>query len=302
MDIAKIFKEKNISDSSANLYLKNLIRLNDNKPIKNLNFLKDSKKIMDKIKDKAYTTQRSYIISIISLLKQLSGQIKFKILYNDYFDILEKMNTDLKNRTEKTENEKNCWMTNEEIKKLYDEKKLIISEIKNKKKLTEEQFENLLGFVILSLYYLQPPRRNLDYQLMNVIKKYTEDLNDKVNYLNLSNEQFIFNQYKTRGKYEKQILEINKDLMDILNIWLKFHPNKKENNFKLLVHFDGSTLSNNNDITRILNKIFKCKIGSSMLRKMYHTNKYGKVMEELKKDSVNMSHSVDTILNNYIKK
>jgi hypothetical protein len=302
MDIAKIFKEKNISDSSANLYLKNLIRLNDNKPIKNLNFLKDSKKIMEKIKDKAYTTQRSYIISIISLLKQLSGQIKFKILYNDYFDILEKMNTDLKNRTEKTENEKNCWMTNEEITKLFDEKKQIITEIKNKKKLTEEQFENLLGFVILSLYYLQPPRRNLDYQLMNVIKKYTEDLNNKVNYLNLSNKQFIFNQYKTKGKYEKQILEINNDLMEILNIWLKFHPNKKEDNYKLLVHFDGSELTNNNDITRILNKIFKCKIGSSMLRKMYHTNKYGKVMEELKKDSVNMSHSVDTILNNYIKK
>lgn len=301
MDLQKIFNEKNISESSANLYLKNLVRLNDNKPIKNLNFLKDSKKIMKKIEDKAPTTQRSYIISIVSLLKQLNGETKYKMLYNDYFDILEVMNTNLKDRTAKTESEKECWMTNEDIKKIYDDKKVIINEVKNKKKLTEEQHDELLSFLILSLYYLQPPRRNLDYQLMNVIKNYSEDLDNKVNYLNLSNKQFIFNQYKTRGKYERQILEIGKDLMDVLNVWLKFHPNKKENNYKLLVHYDGTPLTNNNDITRTLNKIFKCKIGSSMLRKMYHTNKYGSVLNELKNDGNKMAHSVDTILNNYIK-
>lgn len=300
MDIEKIFKDKNISESSIKLYLKNLIRLNDNKPIKTINFLKDSKKIMEKIKDKAPTTQRSYIISIVSLLKQLEGQ-KNKILYNDYFDILEKFNTNLKDRTAKTENEKECWMSNDDIKKIYDNNKIIIDEIKNKKKLTEEQHDKLLSFLILSLYYLHPPRRNLDYQLMNVIKNNNE-LDDKINYLNLSNKQFIFNQYKTKGKYEKQIVEINKNLMDVINIYLKFHPLKKDASYKLLVHFDGNPLTNNNDITRILNKIFKCKIGSSMLRKMYHTNKYGAVLNELKKDGDKMAHSVETILNNYIKK
>lgn len=301
MDVEKIFKEKKISVSSANLYLKNLVRLNDNKPIKNLNFLKDSKKIMSKIEDKAPTTQRSYIISIVSLLKQLNGETKYKMLYNDYFDILEVMNTNLKNRTAKTETEKECWMSNEDIKKIYDDKKVIMNEIKTKKKLNEEQHEELLSFLILSLYYLQPPRRNLDYQLMNVIKNYNDDLDDKVNYLNLTNKQFIFNQYKTRGKYERQILEVSKDLMDVIIIWLKYHPNKKDPNFKLLVHYDGTPLTHNNDITRTLNKVFKCKIGSSMLRKMYHTNKYGEVLNELKNDGDKMAHSVDTILNNYIK-
>ena len=137
---------------------------------------------------------------------------------------------------------------------------------------------------------------------MNVIKNYNDDLDNKVNYLNLTNKQFIFNQYKTRGKYERQILEVSQDLMDVINIWLKFHPHKKEINFRLLAHYDGTPLTHNNDITRILNKIFKCKIGSSMLRKMYHTNKYGDVIKELEKDGDKMAHSVDTILNNYIKK
>lgn len=302
MDIEKIFKEKNISASSANLYTKNLIRLNDNKPIKNLNFLKDTNKIMEKIKDKAETTKRSYIISIVSLLKQLSGETKYKMLYNDYFDILEKMNTALKDRTAKTETESVCWLSNDEIKKIYDETCSVLDEIKGKKKLTATQHEKLLHLVILSLYYLQPPRRNLDYQLMQVVKSYNDDMDSTKNYFNLANKQFIFNQYKTKGKYEKQVLDIGKDLQDILAVWIKFHPLKKEASFPLLVRDDGSPLSNNNDITRVLNKIFKCKIGSSMLRKMFHTNKYGAVIEEMKKDGEAMSHGVETILNNYIKK
>lgn len=302
MDIEKIFKDKNITTSSANLYIKNLIRLNDNKPIKNLNFLKDTSKIMEKIKDKAATTQRSYIISIVSLLKQLLNETKYKMMYNDYFDILEKMNTQLKDRTTKTENESECWLSNDEIKNIYDETTGVLEEIKNKKKLTSTQHEKLLHLVIFSLYYLQPPRRNLDYQLMNIVKNYNDDMDSTKNYFNLSNKQFIFNQYKTKGKYEKQVLDISKELQDILNIWVKFHPLKKDSLYPLLVREDGSPLSNNNDITRILNKIFKCKIGSSMLRKMYHTNKYGAIIEEMKKDGEAMSHGVDTILNNYIKK
>lgn len=301
MNIEEIFKGKNITESSAKLYTKNLVRLNDNKPIKNLNFLKNTEKIMDKIKDKAPTTQRSYVISIVSLLKQLNGEQKYKMMYSDYFDILEKMNASLKDRTAKTETEQECWKSNDDIRDIFEKQKEILTEVKGKKKLTEDQHERLLGLVILSLYYLQPPRRNMDYQLMNVVKTYTDDIDTKANYFDVSKRQFVFNQYKTRGKYEKQIIDINRDLIEILAVWLKHHPLKKENDFKLLVRMDGSPLKNNNDITRILNRIFGCKIGTSLLRKMYHTNKYGAVILEMKKDGDAMAHSMDTILSNYIK-
>ena len=39
-----------------------------------------------------------------------------------------------------------------------------------------------------------------------------------------------------------------------------------------------------------------------MLRNLYLTNKYGDIVEELKKDTTDMGTSVDTALSTYIKK
>jgi len=271
MDIENIFNKKNISKTSINLYLKNIIRLNDNKEIKNINFLKDTNLVMKKIDDKAKNTQRSYIVSIISLLKELNkeNENKYKTLYNDYFDILEILNNNLKNK----KNINKILITNDELKNIYIENKMIINIINNKKILNNIEYEKLLNFVIFSLYYLMPPKRNMDYQLMNVVNEYNENLDKKNNYLILKNKQFIFNKYKNNGKYKTEIININKDLMEILNIYLKYHP-KKENNYKLLMNFNGKYLKNNNDITRILNKIFKSKISTSVLRKIYNNNNY----------------------------
>jgi len=60
-------------------------------------------------------------------------------------------------------------------------------------------------------------------------------------------------------------------------------------------------LDNSNDITKILNKVFKKNVGASMLRNMYLTNKYGDVIDNLKDDVKNMSTSVGTAMTNYIK-
>ena len=56
------------------------------------------------------------------------------------------------------------------------------------------------------------------------------------------------------------------------------------------------------EITKILNKIFNKKISSSMLRNIFLTDKYSGVIDELKKETSAMSTSVNTALNNYIKK
>jgi hypothetical protein len=65
----------------------------------------------------------------------------------------------------------------------------------------------------------------------------------------------------------------------------------------------------NNSLTRRLYKIFGRKIGSSMLRKLYLTDKYGdkmkqveEILEEMKEDASAMGNSVATIQTNYIKK
>ena len=91
--------EKNISSNSLNLYTKNLMRLNDGKEIKNFTFLKNIAVILDKIKDYKPNTRRTYLISIVSLLKQ---EPKFKKLYDEYYKILLEYNKNLKSNKYRT--------------------------------------------------------------------------------------------------------------------------------------------------------------------------------------------------------
>ena len=66
--------------------------------------------------------------------------------------------------------------------------------------------------------------------------------------------------------------------------------------------FYNEDIIKSQEMTRILNKIFGKSVGSSMWRNLYLTNKYGDIVEELKKDTKNMATSVDVALSTYIKK
>jgi hypothetical protein len=68
----------------------------------------------------------------------------------------------------------------------------------------------------------------------------------------------------------------------------------------LLVDYNDKPLTNINSITYIINKIFKKKIGSSMLRHIYLSGKYGDELKERQKDANMMSHSVE-MATDYIK-
>jgi uncharacterized protein YdiU (UPF0061 family) len=183
------------------------------------------------------------------------------------------------------------------------------------KKLNETQYNSLLDLVILGLFILQKPRRNKDYQEMFVIKKYKDEYGTDNNFLDLFNNNFIYNNYKTKGTYLTQSQPVNEVLQNIISVYMKFHPLKQRlkeaNNITtpFLVKYDGEALISNNSLTRRLYKIFGKKIGSSMLRKLYLTDKYGdkmkqveEILEEMKEDAQAMGTSSETIQNNYIKK
>ena len=67
----------------------------------------------------------------------------------------------------------------------------------------------------------------------------------------------------------------------------------KTENVPFLVYYNKKHIPDNG-ITRILNKIFNKKIGSSMLRHIYLSGKYGNVLEEQKEDAKMMGHNVMT--------
>jgi hypothetical protein len=54
-------------------------------------------------------------------------------------------------------------------------------------------------------------------------------------------------------------------------------------------------------MTRVLNKVFNRKLGCSMLRHIYLSDKYGEESKDMKQDAIDMGTSIPTIQNQYIK-
>lgn len=294
MDIPSIFNCRDITESTLKLYQTKLKILNDYKPIKNINFLYDIENIKSKIEKYKPNTRRTYIISIVSILKCLTNadkkpSKKLKKLFDDYSAIMDTYNNELKDQTKITDTTK--ILSTEEIENIYNEVK---EKALNKKSTRQDQQD----YLILSLYHLLPPRRNKDYIYMKVIKDYSNELSNDYNYYD--NNKFYFNNYKTKGKYNKQEIEVPKELKVIINNYIKKN-NINYDDYLLTDNNNNNLTKNTNSMTNILNRIFKAKVGASMLRRSFLTNKYGKSSDELKNDTAAMGTSTATAQNNYIK-
>jgi len=280
-----------ISESSKKLYSHNLKKLNDGNEIKNLNFLKKTELIEEKLSKLKNNTKRSNLISIVSVLK---NRDKFKKIKDFYYEKMMKLNKELQDNTDKTPKEENNWLTQEEINEKFNDLYKIVDEINNKRKLKAGQYDKLLDCLILGLYVTMPPRRNLDYVKMVV----GEDTGDK-DFNFYHNGVMYFNKYKTSKTYNQQTADVPEKLTKIIKLYLKFKP--KDSNW-FLINNKGKNIDTSVSMTRRLQNIFGRKISSSMLRKIYLTDKYGDSAEGLKEDASKMATSVSTINNNYIKK
>jgi integrase len=132
------------------------------------------------------------------------------------------------------------------------------------------------------------------------------------NYLevNLKGEPYkmVFNKFKTSKSAGSQEVTVPDELKRIINIYLKFRADyqevKKTKEFCIPFLINGKLerLNKINSITRILNKLFSPKkVGSSMLRHVYLTEKYGDQLNELEQDAVNMGTSTNMAQSTYIK-
>jgi len=224
--IDKALESRQLSQNSINLYKRNLLKLNDNKPLKSFNFLKNKEDIMNKIKELKPTTQRSYIISICSVLRDIP---KYKKMYKEYFELLKDFNNELKVNTDKTEKQVKNWISQDEVLSVHKKmKEDVMNLLTKKRKIDKATFNKLLNYVILSLYTLINPRRNKDYSLMKIASN-TED--DNHNYLIIDKKKkmkFILNKYKTEKKYHSVEIEVPDDLKEVIELYLKYHPLKSE--------------------------------------------------------------------------
>ena len=127
---------------------------------------------------------------------------------------------------------------------------------------------------------------------MEVVEDMPTDPNPNANYLVLSDHTFVFQKYKTRKHYGTQEQEIPEDLMAAVTLYLKHRPSNKSE--RLIVGYGGEPLSNTNGITRLLNRAFGQKIGATMLRHIFLTDKYAQNVLDRQVDALKMGHSVET--------
>lgn len=292
-NLLKKFHEKGLSDTSVMLYMKNLRRLNAGQPLSDFKFLERPQVIETFLNQYAETTKRNFIIAIVSALNLAGTSAKHKKLYGEYYKLMMDKNKEIKENGGKTKEGMPSW---DAVLEKYNALKTKVLETTDFSK--ESAFNDLLKLLVTSLYVLQPPRRNGDYLEMKIVPTYSEELPQTVNYLDTKKGEFIFNKYKTSKKYGEFRKAIEPELRAIVSLYLKHHPNlwegrkQKKEPVPFLVYRDGEPLHQLNSITRLINSVLGKGVGSSALRHIYITEKYGKVEEEKAKDAEAMAHSV----------
>lgn len=305
-------KEKGLAESSIALYMRSLEKLNGGKPFSSLAFLTKMPAIMTQIQRYKPNTQRSILIAIVSVMNAVKGLPKTVSKWtNKYYAVLKevKRGVDAVEATgEKSDAQKENWLTWDEVQQKMSES-ADAAAASNGTSLSD--LNKLLDAVVLGLYVYLPPRRNKDYIDM-VVARRVEDAPNDVNVLDLNKSQFVFRNYKTASTYGTQVIDAPKELLALIVKYLQSRGVMKELETKpgkkktvpalvpFLVQSSGKPF-NVNGITRILNRIFGKRVGSSLLRHIYLTGKYGKILEEQKKDAEAMANSVDIQNKTYIK-
>lgn len=301
LQLAKeLMDTRKVAESTANAYIKSLYALNGKKAFKNLSFLKDIEQIDKTIAEYAESTQRALLATIVSTLGLHPSKAGFKKPYQHFYDkMMERSKEARENETsEKTEKQKENWLSWEDIEKRKGELSEAVRAFGSKKTLDAGQYDTLLQYVVLSLYSEVQPRRNQDYLDMYIVKKWNDKMPKDKNYLDVAGKQFIYEKYKTSKKYNTQKQEIPEALWNTIQLFFRYHPlwkgaaKRKADPVKLLVTADGAPMTAVNAITRLLNKVFGKKVGSSMIRHIFLSDKYKDTVAEMKRDSEAMGHSL----------
>ena len=296
---------RNLGETTANAYIKTLYTLNDKKPFKTLGFLKKTATIEEKLKNYAESTKKTILASIASVLSLEKDTPGYKKTYKYYYDKMMEKAADAKSAdsSEKTNKQAENWVEWNDVLEKYKELKTKTVDSKN------PDWSRLQDLLLLGLYTEIPPRRNQDYLSMDVVRatKRTklESLPTDKNYLILRGKvptNLIFNVYKTSKTYGQQNITIPESLSKVIATYIKHHPLAKvkgSKQFAFLVSEDGTPLTADNAITRILNKLFGKKVGSSMLRHIYLSSKYD--IGSMTNDAEAMGHSLSQ-QRDYLKK
>ena len=304
----KIKEKRKLRPASVKTYVGNIVKLsekiNGERNFKNLDFLKDYKKVVDTIKDYKLSSRKTALAAIVVGLSSYGD--KYEDVLNKYRDDMYSDAKEYKSISEqqnKTPKENENWVALKRLRNILTKikKDLTDREAFKKDTLTKKEMDKLQQYVAGFIYIgddSNPPLRN-DITPMSIVddKEYRK-MNEeqlKKNYLVVQSRNkkfFSLGEYKTAKQYGLKKIELGKKLNSVMNIWLKYNPTKH-----LIFNNKGESMSPNG-LTKLLNKTFEPtgkKISTTLLRHIYITERFPPTdtLNEKQEVAEKMGHSTN---------
>jgi len=302
----KIQKSRpNLKPNSIKQYETHLNKLKKLFDSDNFDFLSDPKKVMEKLEDKHYTSQRNTLNAVIILLMALNLDEKYNDLIDSYQKIRDGLNDKYLEDQQSgkiSDKQKNNFAELSEIMSMIEtmKKEIVKQNLKNKETLTGKEKELLMVYTIFSFLVKYPLRNDLagmKYISKTNYNKLTEDNKKENNYLvkNKNKLMMILNQYKTSKKYGEKIIELNPEISKVLRMYIKLTDKKVGE--VLFTNSKGNPITRNG-ISQLLLKTSKKyldkNISTTMMRKIVVSDKFADIKEEQKELADVMGHDVGT--------
>lgn len=299
-----------IAESSERLYfhsLKTILRDLQEPTSIFLDYDKIYKYFNDNEKEMKLTTKRNKILAIIIFLKGVKAEKQLIDKYTMFHDSLTiNLNRELyKNKKNKKE-EKN-WCTMLELEARLDEIKLDIPE-------QIKTFSDISKYMkyIVGLIQLETGLRNdlADCEIYDYHDYKKIETKTNINYLiiqkRVEEARLILQNYKTKKAYGILDIKISQPVSKQIKLFyneVQKYKKLRNQSFNWLVFDKYGEKFNRNEYTKLLNNIFNIDdertVSSGLIRKVILSEKID--IRKLKKQAVNMGHSVQTQLKYYVK-
>lgn len=310
ISLADKLRKNGVSETTISNYsqiIKQLFTSSTGKPnnkITSLTFLRDIEKVLDTIKTYEKSSQKTYIATIMKILN-ISG-IKYEQLYKTYrakYDDLSSKMDAISN--EKTPKQKENWTSIDALKDVQQKYKELVDEWFGDDEITMKQYNDLLSYLIVSLYLEIPPQRSQDFYKMVLVDNIKDAVKEDRNYYAKKDKSFIFFQYKTASSDEGrgEPVKIPKSLSDIIDRYLEYRPETAD---CFIAKYNGGCFKIGADWSRRVKEAFSRftdgkAITSQLLRNIYNTERFSKSNAEKKDVAKKMKTSVAMIDKVYTK-
>ena len=314
IEIEKILRENKpeITESTLSAYVLNLQKLHDRlhgtKEFSDIEWLKQSDDVLASLDQhcSSYLTIRNYLNSVIVALLNREDFADVIEQYQTKRDILNDKYNEIQATKEPTEKQQLNWVSVDEIEELIEEYDAQIKRLKGKSALTAKDRIAYQDRFMLQ-FWLHYPLRN-DLNNTRVISRRAFNALDR-NERESSNfviqgkiPELSIGNYKTRKKYGVKKIPIeDKSVLKAMRQWLDVSPNPDY----ILINVNQKTPMSSLHITQNLNRIFKKNfnksVGSTLLRHIVLTEKFGQQLQEMEDMADVCGHEVSTAHKVYIK-